>query len=249
MHTNAKRFALRRKELRSRSGRLHDAGMQPARVCHQGNERRPLLVIDDFWPDPDLLREDAAALRMGEIGPHYPGIRAEVPPRLAETMRRKIAPLLREHFGFDPAPAVSEAYYSLVTTDPAQLAPIQRLPHFDGVEPRRIALLLFLGHGAQGGTAFYRQRETGFESVDAARLAGFKEALEDGVRTHGMPAPSYIAGDTALYEQVAVQPGAFNRALIYPGNTLHCAYLPPDVTLSRDPLAGRLTLNLFLFDD
>lgn len=223
--------------------------MQPPRLYRQGLEQRPLVVIDDFWPDPDLLREDAAALRMGTIGPHYPGIRADVPPRLAETMRRRIAPLLADHFGFDPAPAVSEAYYSLVTTAPAALAPIQRLPHFDGVEPRRIALLLFLGHGAQGGTAFYRQRATGFESVDAARLDRFRHTLEDDVRRHGMPKPAYIAGDTPLYERIAIHSGAFNRALIYAGNTLHCADLPPEVCLSTDPLAGRLTLNLFLFDD
>ncbi|TPG55249.1 DUF6445 family protein [Sphingomonas glacialis] len=223
--------------------------MKTVSVHHQGHERRPLLVIDDFWPDPDMLREDAAALRMAPIGPHYPGVRAEVPARLAETMRRKIAPLLSEHFGLDPAPGVSEAYYSLVTTPPAALAPIQRLPHFDRVEPRRIAVLLFLGHGAQGGTAFYRQRETGFESVSADRLARFTATLEDGVRLQGMPEPSYISGDTPLYEQIALQPGAYNRALVYPGNTLHCAYLPPEVALSADPLAGRLTLNLFLFDD
>lgn len=222
----------------------------PTTTLHrQGNEQRPLIVIDDFWPDPDMLREDAAALRMGQIGPHYPGIRADVPPRLAETMRRRIAPLLAEHFGLDPAPAVSEAYYSLVTTPPGDLVPIQRLPHFDGVQPSRIALLLFLGHGDQGGTAFYRQRATRFESVDAARLADFERALEDDVRVHGMPEPSYISGDTPLYERIAVQPGAFNRALVYAGNTLHCAHLPPEVVLSGDPLAGRLTLNLFLFDD
>jgi len=214
-----------------------------------GNEQHPLLVIDDFWPDAEMLREDAASLRMGQIGPHYPGVRAEVPHRLAENMRRKIAPLLAEHFALDPAPAVSEAYYSLVTTPPAQLAPIQRLPHFDGVEPRRIALLLFLGHGEQGGTAFYRQRSTGFESVSAARLERFNAELEAGVSAHGIPEPAYIADDTPLYEQIAVQPGAFNRALIYAGNRLHCAYLPPEVTISADPLAGRLTLNLFLFDD
>ncbi len=218
-------------------------------VHHLGNERRPVIAVDDFWSDPDALREDAASLRMAPIGPHYPGVRAAVPARLAETMRRRIAPLLAEHFGLDPAPAVSEAYYSLVTTPPADLAPIQRLPHFDGVEPRRIAVLLFLGHGEQGGTAFYRQRVTGFESVDASRLGRFKTELETGVQTRGMPEASYIAGDTALYERIAVQPARFNRALIYAGNTLHCAYLPPEVTLSTDPLAGRLTLNLFLFDD
>jgi hypothetical protein len=218
-------------------------------IRHQGRERRPLIAIDDFWPDPDALREDAASLRMTAIGPHYPGVRAEVPPRLAETMRRRIAPLLAEHFGLDPAPAVSEAYYSLVTTAPADLAPIQRLPHFDGVESRRIAVLLFLGHGEQGGTAFYRQRATGFESVDAARLDRFRTELERDVQTHGVPDAEYIAGDTPLYECIAVQPARFNRALVYAGNTLHCAYLPPEVVLNADPLAGRLTLNLFLFDD
>ncbi|SFO38908.1 hypothetical protein SAMN05428984_3825 [Sphingomonas sp. OK281] len=215
----------------------------------QGEEQQPLIAIDDFWPDPDALREDAASLRMAPIGPHYPGVRAEVPPRLAETMRRRIAPLLAEHFGLDPAPAVSEAYYSLVTTAPADLAPIQRLPHFDGVEPGRIAVLLFLGHGEQGGTAFYRQRTTGFESVDESRLGRFRAELQSSVQTHGMPEASYIAGDTPLYERIGVQPARFNRALIYAGNTLHCAYLPPEVVLSSDPLAGRLTLNLFLFDD
>lgn len=222
----------------------------PKTTLHlQGEEQRPLIAIDDFWPDPDALREDAASLRMAPIGPHYPGVRAEVPPRLAETMRRRIAPLLAKHFGLDPAPGVSEAYYSLVTTAPGDLAPIQRLPHFDGVERGRIAVLLFLGHGEQGGTAFYRQRSTAFETVDASRLGRFRAELEAGVQAHGMPEASYIAGDTALYERIAVQPARFNRALVYAGNTLHCAYLPPEVTLSTDPLAGRLTLNLFLFDD
>ncbi|TCQ03929.1 DUF6445 family protein [Sphingomonas sp. PP-CC-3A-396] len=218
-------------------------------IHHHGVERHPLIVIDDFWPDPEALREDAASLRMGSIGPHYPGVRATVPPRLADTMRRRIAPLLAEHFGLDPAPAISEAYYSLVTTAPADLAPIQRLPHFDGVERRRIAVLLFLGHGDQGGTAFYRQRATGYESVDGTRLDRFRATLDADVRTHGLPDAAYIAGDTPMYERIAVQPAVFNRALVYAGNTLHCAYLPPEVVLSADPLAGRLTLNLFLFDD
>lgn len=57
---------------------------------HQGQEQRPLLLLDSFWSDPELLREDAAALRLTPIGPHYPGVRAPVPPRLAEAMRAKV---------------------------------------------------------------------------------------------------------------------------------------------------------------
>jgi hypothetical protein len=69
------------------------------------------------------------------------------------------------------------------------------------------------------------------------------------VRKYGLPDAGYIADDTPLYERIAVQPAVFNRAIVYAGNTLHCAYLPRAVALRTDPLAGRLTLNLFLFDD
>ena len=85
--------------------------------------------------------------------------------------------------------------------------------------------------------------------MDAARLDRFRGALADGVRVHGMPEAAYIAGDTPLYERIGVQAGAYNRALVYAGNTLHCADLPPEVVLSGDPLVGRLTLNVFLFDE
>jgi hypothetical protein len=204
----------------------------PDPILHlQGREQRPLIVLDDFWGDPHALREDAASLKMGQIG-RIPGVRAAVPTRLAETMPRRLAPLLALHFGVDPAPAASEAYYSLVTTSPADRAPIQRLPHFDGVEASRIAVLLFLGEGEQGGTAFYRQRATGFESVDADRLDRFKAELE-GVRARMVCRRRRISRGIPQYEQIACQPARFNRALVYAGNTLHCAYLPPARTWSR----------------
>ena len=217
-------------------------------VSLDGKEQQPTLILDDFWPGPDVLREDAAMLRLQPIGPHYPGLRATIPPMLAERMRQRIAPLLATHFDLDPAPAVSEAYYSLVTTPPGDLAPIQRLPHFDGVEDRRIALLLFLGHGPQGGTAFYRERTTGFERISAERLAPYRTGLDAAIRQYGLPEPAYIEGDTPLFEQIARHDACHNRALVYRGNRLHCAWLPDTVPITGNPLTGRLTLNLFLFD-
>jgi hypothetical protein len=215
-------------------------------IRHDGTEREPLAVIDGFWPRPEALIDDAARRVFAPVGPFYPGVRAAARPGVAAAMRGLVAPVLAEHFGLAPAPAVFECFYSLVTTPPAQLAPIQRLPHFDGLERERIAVLLFLTE-APGGTAFYRHRATGFETVTADRYSAYDAALHAGVREHGLPPPSYIAGDTPLFERIRLADSVPNRALVYRGNRLHCAHLPPGTPFSADPRLGRLTVNLFLY--
>jgi hypothetical protein len=218
------------------------------RVERQGREGQPVIVVDDLLAEPDQWRMLAARARYGRIGPYYPGLRASVPAAAASLMRDELAAAIGETFGLDPLPPVLECYFSIVTTPPDALAPIQRLPHFDGLEPERIAILVYLSGAEQGGTAFYRQRATGFETVDAARLSAFEAALEAGIARHGLPSASYIAGDTELYEQIASYEARPNRALIYRGHTLHCAAIPPDAPLPADPVRGRLSVNSFLFD-
>ena len=216
-----------------------------ARLVRQGHEEQPVLVVDDLLADSDLWRAAAVASRFAPIGPHYPGIRSPIAPAMANGLRDAIVPLMGDTFG--PVPPVLEAYFSIVTTPPDRLAPIQRLPHFDGFERERIAVLLFLSGPAQGGTAFYRQRATGFETVSRDRFPAFEAALRDGVATHGLPEASYIDGDTALYERIAVHAAAPNRALVYRSQTLHCAAIPPGIALPADPATGRLSINLFLY--
>jgi hypothetical protein len=214
-------------------------------VVEQGEEREPVVVIDGFSADPERLIGDASFLAFRPIGPHYPGIRAEVPSAMLDDLLAPLAPIVAEIFG-ESETELLDAYYSLVTTRPPDLAPIQRLPHFDGVERERLALLHYLARDERSGTAFYRHRTTGFETVNAARLAAYRTALDADLRREGMPPPEYIAGNTPIFEQVAVHHGRFNRAILYRSNTLHCAFLPPDLALSADPLAGRLTINTFL---
>jgi len=213
---------------------------------HHGQEREPVIVIDGFTTDPDLWIEDAESLRYERIGDHYPGVRAVVPRRLVSVMISRWADLIRETFAIVDSLDRFDSFYSLVTTKPDALAPIQRLPHFDGVERDRIAILHFLGREELGGTTFYRQRATGFETVDASRLAAFSAALRSEIDLRGLPPPRYVAGDTEIYEQVARYDARFNRALIYRGHTLHCADIPDGLTLSSDPRSGRLTVNTFL---
>ncbi len=215
------------------------------RVIRHGREAEPVVVIDAFAPDPQRFIDDAAFLGFRPIGEHYPGIRAAVPHALLAPLLATLAPVIAEVFGLMQT-EIADAFYSLVTTAAADLTPIQRLPHFDGVEPERLALLHYLTPVGAGGTAFYRHRATGFETVTAARLPAYRAALDADLRRDGLPPPGYIAGDTPLFERIAAHDGVFNRAILYRGNTLHCADLPPDMPLIADPQAGRLTVNTFL---
>lgn len=217
-------------------------------VHHQGAENQPVIVVDDVLADPAAWRRAAEAGSYSRVGPHYPGIRSFIDRDWADAMRDELAPLLAETFALDPVPQVLECYFSIVTTPPAHLAPIQRLPHFDGFEAERIAVLIYLSGAAQGGTAFYRQRATGFESVDRDRFTTFEAALNRDVAAYGLPDAGYIAGDTAMFEQIATYDARPNRALIYRSQTLHCAAIPPGLDLSPDPAVGRLSVNSFLFD-
>jgi hypothetical protein len=211
-----------------------------------GAERKPLVIVDDCLAGPEAVRAIAARAPFAPIGPHYPGLRSPVPQAAVMPLLDPLAELLTQTFALPGPPTYDECYLSLVTLRAEQLAPIQRLPHFDGVEPDRLALLLYLDPAERGGTAFYRQRATAFETVDCERFEQFRRELETGIAAHGIPPAAYIRSDTPLYERIGEVAGRFNRAVIYHGNSLHCADLAADFAPTADPLAGRLTLNLFL---
>lgn len=217
------------------------------RVAHQGNERQPVIVIDDLLAEPERWRAAAAAAQYGRIGPYYPGVRAHVASGDARAIRDELAGVIGETFAIDPVPPLLECFFSIVTTPPEALAPIQRLPHVDGLEPERLAVLIYLSGAEQGGTAFYRQRATGFETVDKARFPAFEAALRAGVAEHGLPPAAYIAGDTPLYDRIAAYEAQPNRALIYRSHALHCAAIPAGVDMPADPKRGRVSVNAFLF--
>ncbi|MCX7282749.1 MAG: DUF6445 family protein [Novosphingobium sp.] len=157
-----------------------------------------------------------------------------------------LLPILQTTFGLARTPRFLECFLSLLTVPGADLKPIQRFPHFDGTAQSRLAVLLYLDATHDTGTAFYRQRSTGFETVDATRLDAYRASLESEVARHGLPAAGFVGKDSALFERIHGVSGRFNRMVIYRGNTLHCADIPEDFMPRNDPREGRLTLNLFL---
>lgn len=220
-----------------------DACVELARF---GGESQPLLTVEHALAGPEAVVAIAARHSYRPIGPFYPGVRAAVSPEVAMPLIRPLLPTIDEAFELDRPPVFRECFLSLVTARPDELAPIQRLPHFDGTEHQRLAVLLYLDSAERGGTGFYRQRDTGFESVGTKRLDAYRAELGRGIARHGLPSGGFIAGDTPLFERINRVTGRFNRMIVYRGNTLHCADLAPDFVPDPNPATGRLTLNLFL---
>lgn len=224
----------------------HSEEQPRIRIEQIGKEREPVVIVEDFSPHPERLVADAETLAFREMGEFYPGVRAPVLPSYFEGLSPVLAPVMREVFGHSDRIGFTRALYSLVTTPSDQLTLAQRIPHIDGLEEGMIAILHYLSHDDQGGTAFYRQRSTGFETVDASRHPEYIAALKADFARHGEPLPAYIQGDTPIFEQIARYTPRFNRALIYRSSLLHCADLPNDVPFAQDPRAGRLTVASFL---
>lgn len=213
-------------------------------VRRMGGEGEPLVIVDNFHPDPDGLRALAAASSFGPAGVNYPGLRAPAPPAHLQPCQSVLAEAMGDAFGF-AIPTLIATDFSLVTTPPGELSPIQRLPHFDGAHPRVVALLHYLSDQADGGTFFYRHRATGFETVTAERVDAYRQAIEREYAATP-PQPAYFGASDDRFEQIDHVPAKYNRAVLYRGLTLHSGEIPDAGALSSDPARGRLTINTFL---
>lgn len=217
---------------------------------HIGNEREPILIVEGVLAEPQRLIEYAA--REVHFSPAwrpsggYPGVRAPAPLNYVERLVRALDPLVRRAFGLERVKlARAECNLSMVTVPPTQLMPNQRVPHIDTVDPLQFAFLHYLCGPEHGGTAFYRHRATGFETLTADR-----QSLYDRVRGEelgsGLPAADYIRGDTDHFVQTAAFESRFDRVLIYRSRILHSGQIRPAASLTGDPRQGRLTGNIFV---
>jgi len=211
-----------------------------------GAEHQPVIVIDHAIDNPDAHIAQATRLEFSPIGPFFPGIRAPTSVNYTNSLCNALQPLLADIFGIDSAQWNGENFYSLVTTPPARLSPIQRIPHHDGAEESLIAVLHYLAQPSQGGTAFFRHRNTGFESITQSRFQTYQQSLEGDAQKNGIPPARYTQDGAPYFERIDSFDGNFNRMLIYRGVSLHSGIINNDLQFSPDPKIGRLTINGFL---
>jgi hypothetical protein len=205
-----------------------------------------LVTVDDLLTDPEAAISKACLQKFARISPQYPGERAALEQADCARWLAQLSPLLDQWFGPYGRRWEMQAWYSMVTTPPAQLQPIQRLPHVDGTDPTQVAMMLYLHHAKpHGGTAFFRHLSTGLEALTGADYPHYAAALQADVARTGLPPAAYATDGAPHFERTHVVPGHFNSAVFYRGNILHSGMIDNAAPLSPDPREGRLTINAF----
>lgn len=209
-----------------------------------GQEKNPVLVIDDVFSAPEQLVDLA---RKSDFQPpngtYYPGGNAPLPRAYHEALLAGLKPSLSRAFQFAPETAYRvHGFLALATTPLSEFGPYQKIPHYDQPSPRHLAMVHYLNHQKAQGTGFFRHEATGFETVSEARRDHYIATVAEEIKTS--PPEGYCGPQTANYAMTGAVEMRFNRMVIYQAHLLHCA-LFEGVDLSPDPARGRLTANSF----
>lgn len=218
-----------------------------SRVYQLGEEQSPLLVIDNFLQDAELLVEHACQQCFVQNSPLYPGIRAPAPLNFQSLLLSTFARQLKQVFELKGAAlSLSLCQYSIVTLHADQLTLLQRIPHFDSTKRDELAAVFYLFKDDLGGTSFYRHNKTGYEYIDDARRIPYFKSLESENDGDNIPQQGYINGDTELFTRIGEQKGIFNRLIVYRRQNLHSGSISPGFIPDANPRKGRLTINIFI---
>lgn len=218
-----------------------------------GKEETPVIVIDDFSPEPQKCIELAVKesfIPDPDRNVYYPGIRAFIRGEYGNSLLEAIAELVRNVYkvptSFTLFPHAGN--YSLVSQPEEQLEFLQTFPHFDSVKPNYFAVMHYLNPGEFGGTGIYRHKPTGYENITEERLSNYIDVAQNFIDTHEKNDPKYFTGSTDHFELIHKLDYKQNRLVIYPGNLLHSAFIDDcSRDLSSDPKTGRLTANFFIY--
>lgn len=217
-------------------------------VDHIGNEKTPVLVIDNFLHEAEVLL--GFAVKFGEFRDgtdYYPGIQSKVPDFYSQVLQTYLPDIICKAFNVTRENiSHSQSMYSMVLTPPARLALPQSRPHTDTIIKHKLACVHYLCTPDKGGTSLYRHRATGFEQLSPERMDVYAEHLakeEQDTSWH----KKYINGSNQYYEEIARYEANFNRLIMYPGDALHSASIPENFQFRPNPVVGRLTLNSFIY--
>jgi Family of unknown function (DUF6445) len=215
---------------------------------YAGNERQPVLIVDDYLRDPDsLVRYAVTETRFQPSPALYPGIVAPIADAYCESILDVLGPKIGETFAVKVETAyLTNCFFAILTFPPTQLHYRQLLPHVDDYGPGVIAVLHYLCAGAQGGTALFRHRATGYESLTKEKNQHLQSLISQDIASLGPLPPQYMKGDNRLYEQTTCIQAKFNRLVVYRGSILHSMVVNDETKFDADPRVGRLTANTFL---
>lgn len=210
---------------------------------------RRCVVVDDALSRPhDVVDGVSAQAFAPPSGYPYPGVVLEAPTALRDCLADQFTLRARGALGARRM-LQAAARFSMVTTPPAELAPVQWQCHRDRVadDPRAFlfaaSVLYLFDDPALGGTAFFRPRVPAAAIdrllADSQRLPAAAFTARYGVQ------PGYMTAGSDHFERTGSVPAAWNRLIFYDGGSFHSADIREPARLTADPRRGRLTLNGF----
>lgn len=213
-----------------------------------GKEKTPLIVIDNFVKEPQLLIQFCIDTnRFNKADSFYPGLRMPGPELYIHAIHHYLGALIESTFGLKKDNwQGGRSVYSMVLTPPEAMNALQCIPHVDSFVRNDLACVHYLCDSTKGGTSLYRHKSTGFEIIDEQRDEHYNHvAMAEGVLD--ITPKSYMNGSNVFFEQIASVDAQFNRMVIYPTTALHSGNIAPDFNFDPNPSSGRLTLNSFIF--
>jgi hypothetical protein len=205
-----------------------------------------VTVADNVLLHPQQLAEFGRGLTFAEDDSNlYPGIRARLPAEFSRPFHAWLTNTLRCTGVLEESSYVHEdaSFFSIVNKNRANLLPLQRIPHYDSIDPRVFAAVIYLFDRANSGTSFYRHRTTGYETIGDDNKDNYKMALNRNMKALGPPAREYANGSNALFERTHSVDSVFNRIVIYSGNVLHAADIDGSLFTGNDNSQWRLTIS------
>lgn len=209
----------------------------------------PIVVIDDFVRNPQALVEYAIEQRdKFAKAPQnaFPGMELRMPDEFSARLNEFFIEHARKPLGVRRSISMYSRL-SLITLQPHELAPNQRvchqdqLPGYDQYSFSASVLYLF-DNPAMGGTSFY---------VPKAKQAGMMRELAGRDEGRVPPAegpdaaPRYMTQSNEAFDLVCTIPAVWNRVIFYDGCIFHSGHVTAPELLDADPAAGRLTINGF----
>jgi Family of unknown function (DUF6445) len=207
-------------------------------------------VIDDVLLEPESLVEMAVRGRhQFEPAPYnaYPGLEWRMPADVSDPLNEFFMLHIR---GLLQARRTLSMYsrLSMVTLQPRQLRPLQRLCHRDrfgvAADQSVAACTLYLfKDSALGGTSFFVPKQ---DLPSTEKLIREWNVMDDFTFTRSIgQVPGYLTATNSYFELVRAVPAAFNRAVFYDGSHFHSSHIEQPALLTNEPARGRLTLNGF----
>ena len=200
----------------------------------------PVLIVDEFYLDPDDVRAEGLRANFDKSLALYPGRHADIADPALEAVKVHLCRLIRAIGGPDIQPNTVQSDFSILTTRARDLLATQKHPHID---PVAITAIVYLNPSSTAGTCLYYNEALQTHAIraedDTLRLAEFM--AREGARRAPL---GYQVPDDGCWRKLYTIEGRFNRFAAYPGNVFHSIDID-DVPDQFDISTARMTQRFF----